>query len=281
MASPELSPRRVFGYVRVSSEGQADNTSLDVQAERVAGFVMARGWPSPEIVSDVASGSNLVRPGLAALRARLASGDAVVVTKVDRLSRSVVDLEPLLLAWEAKDISLHSVSEPIETGTAMGRALFRMLVVFGQAEREVIMERVLSGKHKNASVGKFNGGRAPYGYRRPHPGGPFVVEASEAEVVPRVFRTFARGRGGLSKLRAETGCPLSESGLEHLLSNPTVTGRLRWKTIARPAEHEAIVSDHLFFRAQRERLRRARSARVQWWERLGSEGEMELRCGAR
>lgn len=112
-----------------------------------------------------------------------------------------MDLEPLPIAWEAKGISLHSVSEPIQTGSAMGRALLRMLVVFGQAEREVIVERVLSGKRQNAVNGKFNGGTPPYGYRRPDLGAPFVIEPAEAETVERVFKTYSRGKVGLTKLR--------------------------------------------------------------------------------
>lgn len=267
MAARDEAPHRVFGYARVSSEGQADNTSLAVQAERIRSFTAARGWPDPQVIEDIASGANLVRPGLVSLRDTLRPGDAIVVFKLDRLSRSVVDLEPLLVRWEAKGISLHSVSEPIETGTAMGRALLRMLVVLGQAEREVIVERVLSGKLKNAATGKFNGGTPPYGYRRPDPGAPFVIEPAEAEIVERIFKVYARGKVGLTKLRQVSGCPLSEGGIEHALANITYTGRLRWKTLARPAGHAAIVSDRLFLKAQRERLRRSRSSQVRLWER--------------
>ena len=100
----------MFGYARVSTVSQEDNTSLAVQAERIRSFTAARGWPEPQVIEDIASGANLVRPGLASLRETLRPGDAIVVFKLDRLSRSVVDLEPLLIAWEAKGISLHSVS---------------------------------------------------------------------------------------------------------------------------------------------------------------------------
>jgi hypothetical protein len=145
----------------------------------------------------------------------------------------------------------------------------------------VIVERVLSDKRKNASLGKFNGGLPPFGYRRPDADAPFVIEPAEAEIVERVFKTYARGKVGLTKLREITACPLSEGGIEHLLLNPTYTGRLRWKTIARPADHEAIVSDRLFLKVQRERVRRSRSSRIRLWERRGTAGEMELSCGAR
>jgi predicted site-specific integrase-resolvase len=61
-------PGRVFGYARVSSVSQEDNTSLAVQAERIRSFTAARGWPDPQVIEDIASGANLVRPGLASLR---------------------------------------------------------------------------------------------------------------------------------------------------------------------------------------------------------------------
>ena len=58
----------MFGYARVSTVSQEDNTSLSVQAERIRSFTAARGWPDPQVITDIASGANLVRPGLASLR---------------------------------------------------------------------------------------------------------------------------------------------------------------------------------------------------------------------
>ena len=273
---------RVYVYARVSSAGQEDNTSLSVQATRCKSWCLAQGWTVADSSSDVASGATLDRPALARLRSLLQPGDAVVVLKLDRLSRSVVDLEPLLIEWEGLGVSIHSVSEPIETGTAMGRALLRILIVFAQAEREVITERVLSGKAKNAADGGFNGGPAPFGYRRPNERGqPFEVEPSEAEIVMTLFKRYASGKYGLTRLRALTSCPLSEGGIEGLLSNPTLTGRHVWRGVARPADHEPIISDRLFRRVQKERVRRARCREVRLWKSIGTAGVLELRCEAR
>lgn len=272
---------RVFAYTRVSSDGQADNTSLPVQAERVTAFALAKGLTAPELFSDVASGANTNRPGLVALRAAVTPGDTVIVFKLDRLGRSIVDIDPLITEWEARDVSVHSVTEPIETSTAMGRAMYRMVLLFAQAEREVIAERVASGKARNALDAKFNGSPIPYGYRREAGTATFTVDPERARVVRDLFSRFATGRYGTARLRAATGCVLSENGIAELLANPVYTGRLRYGDRARLAGHEAIVSERLFMRAQRERARRARSARVCLWKATGIAGEMALSCEQR
>ncbi|MBI5495549.1 MAG: recombinase family protein [Deltaproteobacteria bacterium] len=179
---------RVFGYARVSGDNQADNTSLPHQAECIRAWAKARGLSVDDVTKDVASGRTLERPGLNALRADLRSGDVVVVYKLDRLSRSVVDADPLITAWEQQGVSVFSVTEPLETGTAMGRAMYRMVLVFAQAEREVIQERVSAGRARNAREGGFNGSPVPFGYRLGGEGEPCLVpEPAEAECVHRLF----------------------------------------------------------------------------------------------
>lgn len=264
-------------YARVSSEGQADNTSLAEQEARARAFAESRGLSVAEVVTDVASGANLDRPGLAQLRAMLRPGDSVIVMKLDRLSRSIVDAEPLISEWEARGIGVHSVSEPLETSSAMGRAMFRMVLVFAQAEREVIAERVAAGKARNAAEAGFNGSPIPFGYRAgAEPGAAFVVEPAEAAIVRDVFQRFTTGRYAPARLQAMTGCPLTTAGIAQMLSNPTYTGRLRWRAVARRAEHPPIVSDRVFLKAQRERARRSRSAQILLWKKHGNAGEMVL-----
>lgn len=267
---------RVFAYVRVSADSQRENTSIPSQRERIAAFALARGMAAPEVFADVMSGATTNRPGLAALRAALAPGDSVVVFKLDRLGRSIVDIDPLVTEWEARGVSVHSVTEPIETQTAMGRAMFRLCLLFAQTEREVIAERVASGKAKTARDGKFNGSPIPFGYRREPGADAFVVDPERAPMVRKLFSMFASGRYGIGRLRAATGCPLSENGIEKLLTNPTYTGRHPYGDRARPAAHDRLVSDRLFARAQRERARRARSGQVRLWKASGIEGEMAL-----
>ena len=266
---------RLWAYARVSSDGQADNTSLDVQAERIRAWAVSQGLRVEGLFSDVATGSSLDRPELSELRRVVRSGDAVVVLKLDRLSRSILDAEPLISDWEKCGVALFSVTEPVETHSAMGRAALRMILVFAQAEREVIGERMAAGKAKNAADGRFNGSPVPFGFRRGADGErDFEVIEAQAAIVRDLFHQFASGKVGVRRLRAYTGCPLSEPAISALLSNPFYTGRIRYEGQVRFHDHERLVSDRLFNRAQRAKARRAKGRAAKLWKVVENKGEM-------
>src|SRR5205814_2761587 len=105
----------VYGYTRVSSDGQEDGTSLEEQADRIAAFAKARGWTVTAILRDVASGTTLERPEFQSMVALLAPGDSVIVLALSRFSRSLLDGYPTLLAWEKRGVALLSVTESIDT----------------------------------------------------------------------------------------------------------------------------------------------------------------------
>ena len=255
----EKSTGRVFGYTRVSTDSQSDNTSLETQKERIEAFATSKGTSITGIFQDVASGATLNRDGLDKLRTTLAPGDSIVVYRLDRLSRSVVDASPLIEDWERQGVSLHSVSEPIETATPLGRAMFKMVLVFAQAERELISERVKSGKLKNAQDGGTNGHRTPYGYR---PGSKqerdFEVVSDEAKTVLQLFTRYASGNIGLTRLKRETKCHLSEQAIAELLSSVFYTGRIRYMDTIQFNNHVRIVSDRLYYKVQKAKLQRAK-----------------------
>lgn len=264
----------VFLYCRVSSAGQEDNTSLNDQEERGRAFIKSQGWPDPIVLRDVASGRDLNRPELAAVRAHVHRGDRVVVLKLDRLSRSIVSGAPLIEEWTRAGVSLHSVSEPIETGSAMGRSMLRMILNFAETEREVIAERMASGKSRNADAGRFNGSPVPFGYRQGMEGeADFVPVPDQAAIVRELFRRFAKGGMGLTRLRRSTGCPLSEQAIREMLSNPIYIGRLRYAGTVRVNGHEPLVSEPLFNRVQK--AKRLRSKGDPGRVSQVSEGEQE------
>jgi site-specific DNA recombinase len=249
---------RAFGYTRVSSDGQEDGTSLDEQKARIEAFCVARGWRTIQIFRDVASGTTFDRPEFQKLQAKVASGDVIVVLALSRLSRTLTDGYPQILAWQERNIAIYSASEPVETGSAMGRHLLRMTFDFAQTEREVLLERIAAGRKRNAERGGWNGGRVPFGYLRAEDGGhAFIPEESEAATVKQLFKLYATGRFGLTKLRKATGCSLSESAIGELLSNPFYTGRVRYAGIVKPNAHAALISPVLFARVQRVRAERA------------------------
>lgn len=127
----------MIGYCRVSTSEQ--DTSL--QRAAMAAFGVT------ELYEDKRSGASGVhRPQLDALVARLVTGDVLVVYKVDRLARSLIDLMTLLAALERRGCAFKSLTEPIETTTAAGKLMVQILGAFAEFERAVIKERCTAGR---------------------------------------------------------------------------------------------------------------------------------------
>ncbi len=256
-----------WGYARVSTDAQRDNTSLPEQTERIRAWAQSRGLDLAEVITEVASGKDKTRPGLRRLCERLKSDDTVVVYALSRLSRSLVDADGLISEWQGRGVALYSVTEPVETASAMGRAMYRMVLVFAQAEREVIGERVAAGKRRNAEAGRCNGRPAPYGYRRGQPGErDFEVIPEEAEVVRELFRLYATGNYGTGKLKRLTGCPLSETGIAVVLANVFYTGRIKHGAVVRFNDHARLVTDRLYNKVQVTLAKRARAPRTRFFK---------------
>nr|WP_255217208.1 recombinase family protein [Myxococcus sp. AM010] len=107
----------------------------------------------------------------------------------------------------------------------------------------------------------------------------FAVEEGEASVVRQLFKLYATGRFGLTRLKRAAGCPLSESAIANVLSNPFYLGQLRYAGTTRPNAHPAVVSRALF--AQVQRIREARTPRSPRAKPLGTLGEACLTHPAR
>jgi DNA invertase Pin-like site-specific DNA recombinase len=163
-------PTRTIAYLRVSTDKQADKgVSLDSQRAKVAAYAQLYDLELVEVIIDKGeSAKTLNRPGLQRALAMLKSGaaDALLVVKLDRLTRSVADLATLVERHFASGKSaLLSVGEQIDTRSAAGRLVLNVLASVGQWEREAIGERTSAAMELKASRGEFTGGEAPYGYR--------------------------------------------------------------------------------------------------------------------
>lgn len=182
---------KVFGYVRLSRANREESTSVVRQRAIVAQTAAARGWTLVDTIEDVdvsASKKRLDRPGLNELRRRVAAGEAagVLVWRLDRLARSVVDIGILL----DEGIQVVSATEPFDTTSAMGRAMVEVSQVFAGLESKTIAARVTASKAHLRKVGRWSGGPVPYGYKAaPHPDGvgrALMPAADEAAVVRRM-----------------------------------------------------------------------------------------------
>lgn len=191
MASAVTARTRVVAYVRVSTDKQADKgVSLEAQQAKVAAYAELYDLDVVETIVDAgASAKSLEREGLQRALGMLKSGaaDALLVVKLDRLTRSVADLGELVEAYFSQGRwALLSVSEQIDTRSAAGRLVLNVLASVSQWEREAIGERTSAAMQHKAAQGDYTGGGSPYGYQvagerlAPVPGEQAVISAARA-----------------------------------------------------------------------------------------------------
>lgn len=160
---------RAVGYTRVSTDKQADHgVSLEAQLEKIRAMAVVQGAELAEIITDAGeSAKSLDRPGMARLLAMVDAGkvQVVIVAKLDRLTRSVKDLGELLERFQKRGVSLVSVAESLDTGSAAGRLVLNIMAAVSQWEREAIAERTATAlQHKKRHHKAFN--HTPYGFTR-------------------------------------------------------------------------------------------------------------------
>jgi site-specific DNA recombinase len=161
---------RTIAYIRVSTDKQADHgCSLDAQRAKLTAYAVAMDLDLVAVIEDAGfSASTLDRPGLTRALAMLRRGeaDALLVVKMDRLTRSVRDLGELLEThFGPGGRSLLSVGDSVDTRSAVGRLMLNLLASVSQWEREACGERTAVAMQHKASLGEFTGGAAPYGFR--------------------------------------------------------------------------------------------------------------------
>lgn len=158
----------------------------------------------------------------------------------------------------------------------MGRAMLKMILVFAEAERELIQSRMAAGKQKRASEGGYNGGPVRYGYR---PGAEderdFEIVKSEASIVEAIFKRYARGDIGITRLKKQTKCPLSEPAIHELLSSVFYIGRIQYNGVVAFNNHAPIVSDRIYNRVQEVKRQRSKQAAIGLYKVV--EGKAEIR----
>jgi DNA invertase Pin-like site-specific DNA recombinase len=256
MKKPLVRKLRCAVYTRKSSEEGLDMefNSLDAQREACESYVASQrqeGWVLvPEYYDDGGfSGGTLERPALQRLIADIEAGkvDIVVVYKIDRLSRSLMDFAKLVEVFDRKGVTFVSVTQSFNTTTSMGRLTLNILLSFAQFEREVIGERIRDKFAASRRKGMWMGGWAPLGYdvkdRK------LVVNEPEAAVVRRIFERVAKGNSVTTIARELTaegfrnkcGRALDKGRIYKLLNNRVYVGDAVHKGTAYPGEHEAII----------------------------------------
>jgi len=159
---------RAFGYVRVSTESQADDgNSLQIQRDQLKAICAAEGYDLIEVYEDagVSGGVPLAdRPAGAAMLATVKAGDVVVCAKLDRCFRNLPDALLTVEALKARNVGLYlKDSGGLVIGGAVGSLVFSMLASVAQFEKTRIHERVIEGKRAAKGRGLFAGGAIPFG----------------------------------------------------------------------------------------------------------------------
>src|SRR6202140_2017031 len=190
-------------YTRKSTEEglQQEFNSLDAQRESAEAYILSQrhaGWTVlAERYDDGGyTGANLERPALERLLADIEAGkiDCVLVYKVDRLSRSLLDFARLMGAFEKRGISLVSVTQQFNTTASLGRLTLNILLSFAQFEREIIGERTRDKMAAARRKGKWTGGIPMLGYDVAAGGGKLVVNEKEAVRVREIFELYQTSR---------------------------------------------------------------------------------------
>ena len=248
-------------YTRKSTEEGLDMefNSLDAQREACEAYVAsqkAEGWVLvPDHYNDGGfSGGTLERPDLQHLLRDIEAGrvDIVVVYKIDRLSRSLMDFAKLVEVFDRNNVTFVSVTQSFNTTTSMGRLTLNILLSFAQFEREVIGERIRDKFAASRKKGMWMGGYPPLGYdvkdRK------LVVNEMEAATVRMIFERYVLVGSAtiLARSLAAEGIltkrsrPVDRGYLYILLNNRTYIGEVTHKGNSYPGEHRAIIESPLW-----------------------------------
>ena len=263
-------------YTRKSTEEGLNQefNSLDAQRESCAAYIVSQagqGWKEIKKHYDDGgiSGGTMDRPALTDLLHDIKAGkvDVVVVYKIDRLTRSLMDFAKIVEVFDAYKVSFVSVTQQFNTLSSMGRLTLNVLLSFAQFEREVTAERIRDKIAASKRKGMWMGGAIPLGYAVKDK--KLVINSTEAETVSQIFRLYLDigsvrrlkeqldQLGYLTKSRVRKdgapsgGKPFTRGHLYWLLSNPIYAGFISHKGRISNGQHEAIINRETWEATQR------------------------------
>jgi site-specific DNA recombinase len=269
-------------YTRKSSEEglEQEFNSLDAQREACEAYILsqrAEGWTAVKKIYDDGgfSGGNVERPGLQQLLNDIRAGKVhiVVVYKIDRLTRSLMDFAKLVEVFDQYSVTFVSVTQSFNTTTSMGRLTLNVLLSFAQFEREVTGERIRDKIAASKKKGMWMGGTPPIGYdvkdRR------LVPHEDHAKFIRMIYERYLelesichlkddfKKRNIKSPVRTsakgnENGdCYFTRGSLQHILRNPIFIGKIRHKDKTYDGQHPPIMSEELWNKVQQKLMSNA------------------------
>ena len=260
-------------YTRKSTEEGLDQdfNSLQAQREAAESYIQSQKQLGLALLSDHYddggfSGSNLDRPALQRLLEDIEARrvDCVVVYKVDRLSRSLLDFARLVDRFDQRSVSFVSVTQQFNTTTSLGRLTLNILLSFAQFEREIISERTRDKMSAARRKGKWVGGTPVLGYDIDTSGGRLVINEKEARRVREIFDLYAKHRS-LAEVAVElarrrwttkswrskgaierTGRAFTKVSLRRMLTNAIYAGKVEHRGTIYVGEQASLVEPALW-----------------------------------
>ena len=238
--------KKVYIYTRVSTKLQVEGYSLEAQETRLEQYAKSQNMQIVGRYSDEGfSGKNVGgRPNfqrmLNDIECRKDNVDLVLVYKLSRFGRNVIDVLNSLEHLERFNCGLVCSDEPIDSTSAMGKLIIAILAAVAEMERENILMQTMAGRIQKAADGKWNGGFAPYGYKLVD--GELIVAEEEAEAIRLIFDKFAHtslGYTGVTKYLQEHGIKkiprengyltsFSKDFVKDALDNPIYVGKIAY-----------------------------------------------------
>lgn len=267
-SNTEPETRRVAIYTRKSTTMglEQEFNSLDAQRESCLAYIQRQpGWKLVDERYDDGgfTGANIDRPAFTRLLADVDAGkvDVIVVYKVDRLSRSLLDFVKVMERLGAAGASFVSVTQNFSTADAMGRLTMNMLMSFAEFEREMISERTRDKIAASRRKGKWTGGQVPFGYSVENK--KLLVNELEARVVREAFELFLMHRQQAMVARLLNERKLlprgttrsrtlawSKERIGRVLKSPIYAGFMMYGEELYAGEHPAIIDESTYRAAQ-------------------------------
>ncbi|TWU38665.1 DNA-invertase hin [Novipirellula aureliae] len=275
-------------YTRKSTDIglEQEFNSLDAQREAGEAFIASQrheGWECIETRYDDGgfSGGNLERPAMKRLMEDIEAGkiDCVVVYKVDRLSRSLMDFSRLMETFDKYEVAFVSVTQQFNTASSMGRLILNVLLSFAQFEREMISERTRDKIAATRRKGKWCGGIPILGYTVEDT--KLIVMPHEAERIRQLFDIYLQTRSLIDTAKEANergwrtkqwttkkgnirgGVEFNKNRIHQLLTNVTYLGKLTYKDEVHEGQHQAIVDTETFDRVARSLKRNGTTSMMQ------------------
>jgi len=257
-------------YTRVSTPGQVQNgESLEMQKEELLEYIRNKKWELYKIYEDGGfSGGTTKRPAFQEMLRDAESKrfDVIVVYKIDRLSRTVLDFHKTMEIFKKHSIEFVSLTQAFNTTDAPGRLMLNMLVEFANFEREINIDRARDS-YLNRLKGGFHSGRTPYGYKRN--GKQLTIIQNEADKVKEIFSLALQG---LSTSKIAEKLEMDYDHVKSIITNPFYTGyvsprrdkyghRIQNKDAWYKGQHEGIISLETYLKVSEKRTKKTSKTR--------------------